>query len=192
MLYICNSLQRLIYTSHMKQKKFTARYHQKSQTMTDLVRPAIEPICRKRGFVSADIFINWSSIVGQRYAETVQPEKIIWPRNTAGKSNELTTLVVRTDSATSMFLEYEKAQFVERINTFFGWGAINRIKIVNHPLRQKPKPPQLKHRKLQQTEIHQLEAKLSGVSNNRLKSALFCLGKDVFATIKPSNSAKSS
>ena len=141
-------MQRFIYTSHMKQKKFTARYHQKSQTMTDLVRPAIEPICRKRGFVSADIFINWSSIVGQRYAETVQPEKIIWPRNKADKNIEPTTLVVRTDSATSMFLEYEKKQFVERINTFFGWGAISRIKIV----RQKPKTPH-KHRKLQQLKF---------------------------------------
>ena len=185
-------MQRFIYTSHMKQKKFTARYHQKSQTMTDLVRPAIEPICRKRGFVSADIFINWSNIVGQRYAETVQPEKIIWPRNKADKNIEPTTLVVRTDSATSMFLEYEKKQFVERINTFFGWGAISRIKIVNHPLRQKPKTPQLEHRKLQQAEIHHLEEQLSGVSNNRLKNALFRLGKDVFATIKSSNSAKSS
>ena len=179
-----------MYTCFMKQQKFPARYHHKSQTMTDLIRPAIKPICRKRGFVSADIFINWASIVGKRYAETVQPEKIIWPRDKASKSKERTTLVVRTDSATSLFLEYEKTQFVERINTFFGWGAINRIKIINHPVRQKPKLRQQKKPEISQTEIHQLEQKIDGISNKRLRDALLRLGKDVVVTVKPQQSAE--
>ena len=168
----------------MSDKKNTARFHHKSQTMTDLIRPAIEPICRKRGFVSADIFINWSSIVGQRYAETVQPEKMVWPRKNNSNSKEPATLVVRTDSATSMFLEYEKTQFVERINSFFGWRAINQIRIVNHPVRQKQPPTHVKRPELSQAEKQKLVLKIGGISNSRLKNALLRLGEDVETTIK--------
>lgn len=153
--------------------------------MADLVPPAIQPICKKRGFASADIFINWSSIVGQRFAETVRPEKITWPRKTSDGDRGPTTLVVRTDSATSIYLEYEKTQFVERINSFFGWPVISRIKIVNHPVPQKHKVVKTKQRELNQTEKQQLELQVEGISSERLKKALLQLGKDIVISSKP-------
>ncbi len=179
-----------MYNLFMAEKKFTARFHYNSQTMTNLVRPTIEPICRKRGFVSADIFINWSSIVGQRYALTVQPEKMVWSRKNNSNSKEPATLVVRTDSATSMFLEYEKTQFIERINSFFGWRAISRIKIVNNPVHQKQQPTRIKQPELSLTEKQKLELKVVGISNSRLKNALLRLGKDVITTAKQVNLAE--
>ncbi len=151
------------------------------------------PACRKRGFTSFDIVASWPDIVGERYAERVQPDKLVWPRSPVksdpeksdpDKTPEPATLVVHTDGATALLLSHETSQVIERINTFYGWAAIGRIKILQRPVlvktpeKRKALPP------LTRNEQERLDEQLQGVENERLRDALRKLGAQVIARNK--------
>lgn len=153
--------------------------------LADLVGKAMTPACRKRGFASVDIVTAWPDIVGERYGTRVLPDKLIWPRqpelSDPEKPPQPATLVVHTDGATAMMLSHDSAQVIERINTFYGWAAIGRIKILQKPVRtkqtEKPKPL----RSLTEREEEKLDKSLEGVENDRLREALKKLGAQVIA-----------
>jgi hypothetical protein len=78
-------------------------------------------------------------------------------------------------------LSHDSAQVIERINTFYGWRAIGRIKILQKPVLVKQPVRKKPLRDLTQTEEQQLEARLEGVENDRLRQALRKLGAQVIA-----------
>lgn len=161
------------------------------KALSELVGKAMTPACKKRGFASVDIIAAWGDIVGERYATRVQPDKLVWPRqpNLADPENppQPATLVVHTDGATALMLSHESAQLIERINTFYGWAAIGRIKILQRPVTVKPASTRKALRPLTSSEEEELEEKLNGVENDRLRAALKKLGEQVIA--KNSDSA---
>lgn len=143
------------------------------------------PVCRKRGFASVDIVASWADIVGERYGTRVQPDKLIWPRQPELRDPETVpqpaTLVVHTDGATALMLSHDSGQVIERINTFYGWAAIGRIKILQKPVQVKRVAPRKTLRELTQTEEKKLDDSLQGVENARLREALKKLGAQVIA-----------
>lgn len=143
------------------------------------------PVCRKRGFASVDIIASWADIVGERYGTRVQPERLIWPRRPDRTDPETppepATLVVHTDGATALMLSHDSAQVIERINTFYGWRAIGRIKILQNPVQVKRPAAKKALRALTQSEEQRLEENLEGVENDRLRQALKKLGAQVIA-----------
>ncbi|GAB2185586.1 DUF721 domain-containing protein [Roseibium sp. LAB1] len=155
------------------------------KSLADLVGKAMTPVCRKRGFASVDIIASWADIVGERYGTRVQPDRLIWPRQPERgdpeNPPEPATLVVHTDGATALMLSHDSAQVIERINTFYGWRAIGRIKILQKPVLVKQPVRKKPLRDLTQTEEQQLEARLEGVENDRLRQALKKLGAQVIA-----------
>lgn len=143
------------------------------------------PACRKRGFASVDIVAAWGDIVGERYGTRVQPDKLVWPRQPELTDPETppqpATLVVHTDGATALLLSHESAQMIERINTFYGWAAIGRIKILQKPVAVKTAAERKQLRSLTDKEEKKLDAQLEGVQNARLREALKKLGAQVIA-----------
>ncbi|MBG6206819.1 hypothetical protein IWQ49_001471 [Labrenzia sp. EL_126] len=166
-------------------KAITQHKPKEAKMLADLVGKAMTPACRKRGFASVDIVTAWPDIVGERYGTRVLPDKLIWPRqpelSDPEKPPQPATLVVHTDGATAMMLSHDSAQVIERINTFYGWAAIGRIKILQKPVRtkqtEKPKPL----RSLTEREEEKLDKSLEGVENDRLREALKKLGAQVIA-----------
>ena len=156
-----------------------------AKPLADLVSKAMTPACRKRGFASVDIVASWADIVGDRYGTRVQPDRLIWPRQP-----ELTdpdtppqpaTLVVHTDGATALMLSHDSSQVIERINMFYGWAAIGRIKILQKPVQVKQAAQRKALRSLTRSEERKLDQSLEGVENERLREALKKLGAQVIA-----------
>lgn len=168
----------------MRKKAGTGSAKRGAKPLADLIQPALKPACRKRGFATADLLANWPEIVGQRYGGRSQPEKLIWPRRKdadAGQFPEPAVLVVRTDGPTALMLQYETPQILERINAFFGWPAVGRLKIVQRPLIQSEKKSQEVMRPLTSQELEDIRKKTSGIQNSKLKTALRRLGTAVVA-----------
>ncbi|MBD8893035.1 DUF721 domain-containing protein [Roseibium litorale] len=152
--------------------------------LSDLVSKAMTPACRKRGFASVDILAAWPDIVGERYGERVQPQRLIWPRQTGHESDlnaEPATLVVHTDGATALLLTHEMPQIIQRINTFYGWAAVGRIKIVQKPVEVRHRQQRPALRRLSSDEMSRIDETVSGVANDRLREALKKLGAQVVA-----------
>lgn len=156
-----------------------------AKLLADLVGKAMTPVCRKRGFASVDIIAAWADIVGDRYGGRVQPDRLIWPRQPELSDPEApsqpATLVVHTDGATAMMLSHDSAQLIERINMFYGWAAVGRIKILQRPVLAKRPQPRKALRALTVTEEEKLEKSLEGLENGRLREALKKLGAQVIA-----------
>ncbi|EFO34431.1 putative cytoplasmic protein [Roseibium sp. TrichSKD4] len=158
-----------------------------ARNLADLVGDAVSAVCKKRGFASADLIAAWPDIAGGRYAERVQPVRLIWPRQNEMDAIEASgdipsaTLLVYTDGATAMMLSHETGQIISRINTFFGWAAVSRIKIVQKPVARPQDEQRPKLRELTQDEQQSLDSKLADVENDRLKAALKKLGAQVIA-----------
>lgn len=151
--------------------------------LSDLIGEALTPAARKRGFASAAVLTNWASIVDAQTAKTALPERLIWPRRAKGAADEAggATLVVATNSASALILQHTAPILIERLNTFFGWRAVERIKIVQRPIPA-PKPERETPRPLSSDEEATLATTLSGVEDEPLKAALERLGRAVLAS----------
>ncbi len=162
-----------------------------AKPLADLVGKAMTPVCRKRGFATVDVVASWPDIVGERYGERVLPERLIWPRQSEdaglsdGSAPKPATLVVHTDGPTALRLSHETQQIIERINTFYGWAAVGRIKIVQRPVSIRRKQTKAPLRDLTQDEEQRLEARLANVEHDGLKRALARLGSQVIARENP-------
>ncbi|WP_209011834.1 DUF721 domain-containing protein [Roseibium aggregatum] len=163
-----------------------------AKPLADLVGKAMTPACRKRGFASVDILASWPDIVGERYGERVQPERLIWPRQPEeavladDAAPKPATLVVHTDGPTALMLSHEMPQIIERINAFYGWAAVGRIKIVQRPVAARAHPRRKVLPPLTGAEEKKLDDKLSGFEHDGLRNALKKLGSQVIAREKAS------
>ena len=100
-------------------------------------------VFEKYGFHSAEIMTNWAQVAGADVAAWSEPERIRWPRspnvetedNATGRQGA--TLVIRVEPARALDIEYRGAEIIERINRYFGYRAVETLRIVQAPLTRK-------------------------------------------------------
>jgi hypothetical protein len=83
------------------------------------------PIFKKRGFAEAGILTDWPAIVGEHLAHHTMPEKIAFARGARSAG----TLHIVTESAFAPELQHLEPQVLERINGYFGYFAVARLRI---------------------------------------------------------------
>lgn len=109
---------------------------------------AADPVLRKKAGLNMRLVRNWAEIAGHSVALIAVPLKIIWPRqagtfklpaggakNTAalrGENRRLPTgalLVISCSAYEALKLQHETSELIARINRFFGYQAIGKIRI---------------------------------------------------------------
>ncbi len=97
----------------------------------------------KFGFHTAEIMMQWPTIVGAEIANWTQPERIRWPRPAKGsdgadddEARPGGTLVLRVEPARALDIEYRGAEIIERINRYFGYRAVETLKLIQAPLER--------------------------------------------------------
>ena len=78
------------------------------------------PALRKRGFAQARLITEWPAIVGDMLARETVPQKLVFPRGSRGDG----VLHLRVSSGFALELQHIAPQLIERINGFFGYGAV--------------------------------------------------------------------
>ena len=97
---------------------------------------------RRFGFVQSSVVTRWPEIVGPHHAKVCAPEAIRFPPGE--KSEGILQLVVLP--AHAPLIQQVIPEIIERVNRFFGYSAVARIKLrqgaVKPPADKKPaKPP---------------------------------------------------
>ena len=131
------------------------------------------------GFAYAELLAQWPAIIGERLSAYCEPQRIKWPRAGDGERKMDGTLVIVAAPGRGLDLQHEIPHIIERINGFYGYGAIGAVKIVQGALATKPAkpvPPILPEDRLQT-----LEARLAGVADPGLRDALRRLGTGTLA-----------
>ena len=117
-----------------------------AKAISDLMPQIGRPAFRRFGFVQSSIVSRWPEIVGTAHAKVCAPEMIRFPPGE--KSDGILELVVLP--AHAPLIQQVIHEIMERVNTFFGYRAVARIKLrqgaVKPPAGNAPAkaPPSLK------------------------------------------------
>ena len=161
------------------------------------LRQSTWPVMRKSfaryGFGASDILTNWRAIVGDELAQRAVPHRISWP----GKSSSLpplagaaleknggTLIVQAEDGPSAVEIQYQELEIVERINVFYGYSAIVRLKVIQGipgPGRQQPLK---KRKKLSDEQNRHLDSLSQTTLSDPLANALHRLGEQIYGKSK--------
>lgn len=151
-----------------------------SRPLSRMIDRLTKSMLGRQGFAHGAIVTKWPDIVGQDMARHTQPEKIVFSRD--GVSGG--TLHLRCESgAQATEIQHLEPQILERINTFFGYKAVVRVKLIQGPL-PKPKGDKLAKppRPLTEEETKNLAQTVAVVDDNdELRQSLERLGQSIIA-----------
>lgn len=137
--------------------------------------PITAPIFKKRGFAEAGILTDWPAIVGPLLAGRTAPERIAFPRGARHDG----TLHIVCDGAFAPELQHLAPKVIERINGYFGYRAVARLKLIQGPVPKPPARPATPPRALAPAEEEALARCLATVADPDLRARLDALGRAV-------------
>jgi hypothetical protein len=129
----------------------------------------------RHGLAEGGLIADWSSIVGAMIAERSLPLRLSF---TGGERRE-GTLHVRVSGALALELQHLEPQILERINGFFGYRAVGRLRIhqgpvpVERSVRREPPPP------LAPAAEAEIGSLVAAVEDDGLRQALQELGRSL-------------
>ncbi|MBL4691821.1 MAG: DUF721 domain-containing protein [Magnetovibrio sp.] len=143
-----------------------------SQTINRLTKSMLG----RHGLVRGTLLTKWHDVVGEKLSSHTSPEKIVFARD--GKSGGI--LHLRCDSgAFATQVQHQELQILERINTFFGYKAIVRIKLIQAPLGRKRMPRVKPPIPLSSHQAQKLSETVASVEDDELRAALERLGASI-------------
>ncbi|MCZ2203866.1 DUF721 domain-containing protein [Bartonella sp. A05] len=154
---------------------------QRFYSLSEMVSGMLDPVVRKRTGLNMALIEHWSQIVGHDIGEHTIPLKIIW-RNRANQDEvfQPATLVVACEGFIALKLMHETDELIQRINGFFGYIAINRIKIEQKRISVLTNPPRIKPIPNEKDKKH-VEKMLKDIEGESLRQSLYELGCCIFA-----------
>jgi hypothetical protein len=130
----------------------------------------------RKGLGFGQLMAQWDTIVGADLAGWTRPAKLSFPRGQQGDA----TLTVETVGARAIELQHQLPQLIERVNSFFGWAAVARIKLVQAMPAMPPVQSQ-DLRPLSAEETREVAEVVAHVEDPLLKAALESLGRRITA-----------
>jgi hypothetical protein len=149
-----------------------------AETIAKLTGPAFG----RHGFAGGAIIAEWPAIVGESLAVHSAPERVSYPPGSTTEGT-LRLRIARGGLATE--LQHLEPVLIERINGYFGYRAVARLRFVHGPLpeRSAPKPPST--RPLTPEEERELAGQLAAVEEPNLRHVLEDLGRGIIGRRTP-------
>jgi len=136
----------------------------------------------KRGFAEAGLVTGWENIVGEALATSCWPDRLSFPpgRRDGG------SLRIRAVGGMALELQHMEQQLLERINSHFGYRAVERIAILQAPPGQiRPagrRRPERKQAGPASPEARAaIERALAAVEDPEIRAVLARLGRAVIS-----------
>lgn len=133
----------------------------------------------KRGLAYGPLMTEWASIVGPHLAARALPEKLVFPR---GGARENAVLHVRAAPAFALEVQHLEPLIIERINGYFGYAAVARLKLVPAAptaAALAKRPPVL--RRLTAEEENRLTDATAAIADDDLRAVMERFGRTLLA-----------
>src|SRR3954462_5679278 len=98
---------------------------------TDATRRALAT----RGFAAARVIADWPEIVGGALAVSSVPARLVRSPGAGPGGADSATLVVRVSPGAALELQHSVPQVIERVNGYFGFRAVDRLRLVQGPVK---------------------------------------------------------
>lgn len=149
------------------------RTYEGLERLTMEVKRITQPILGQRGFAGTDVLESWNDIVGENLSQGIRPEKLTFEK----ESRTHGTLHVKSaGGAFAILFEHQKHKVIERINFYFGYPAVGRIKITQGKLSFKQKPIMKPKKYISDREKDILKAKVADIEDPELRDIVYQLG----------------
>lgn len=131
------------------------------------------PLIRRRGLAEAGVVADWPRIVGEETAAWTRPERL---RVARGSGVAGGVLHLRVASGRAPELQHREPILIERINAYFGYRAVARLKIVQglDTPDTAPTPPP---RPLSEGEQQAIDRQVEAIYDDGLRTSLAALGR---------------
>ncbi|MBI1200005.1 MAG: DUF721 domain-containing protein [Phenylobacterium sp.] len=119
---------------------------------------------------------RWREIVGPEIARRTEPVKLV-----KGRAGGPSSLEIRVAGPAAAIVQHQAHDILARVNLFLGAEAVQKLRIVQGPLRrtEPPPPPRRRPAPLDAAQEAGLAEGLADVPDGKLKAALMALGRGV-------------
>ena len=147
---------------------------------------ALEAKFGKAGGAIGPLKARWREVAGDLLAPRTEPVRIIRPRGGGPDSRGGGVLEVRVDGPAAALVQHQAAELIGRAELVLGRGAVERLRIVQGPVRAVPAvapggaaPRRRRAGPLDAAAEAELSRDLEGVPEGPLKASLLRLGRAV-------------
>ena len=157
----------------MQYKKYTKQRNQTIQglrSFKDTLPKNIKKVINKRGHIYSETLNNWKYIVGENLFKVCYP-KSFKNSNRFGVS----TLLIMVKRGHEVDLEYSKKNIINKMNNFFGYSVVEKIKFSSFNYENKILPKQTYKEK--NMTNNRYKKKINDVKNEKIKKSLLELTK---------------
>lgn len=135
-----------------------------STNLSRLIAQVVKPVMRKQGFYDIDIISDWAYIVGSQWADLSMPKKLSFNPKTKRSG----TLHIQVVPGANVLIQHIEPEIIDRINTYFGFEAVKKLKIIHGLLPVKSEPLKEEEHKEQLAPLPEVD----GIEDQNLKEAL--------------------
>ena len=140
------------------------------RSFKDTLPKNIKKIIKKKGHIFSETLNNWKYIVGTDLFQICYPKSF-------KKSNKfgMSTLEIMAKRGHEIDLEYSKKEIMDKMNSFFGYTAVEKLKFISFD------DVQTKFKKVDKNENNVTNNKytdsVKGIKNEKIKNSLLELTK---------------
>ena len=149
----------------MQFKKYTKQRSwsiQGLRSFKDTLPTKVKKIINKKGSIFPEILNNWKYIVGEELFNICYPNKFKSSNKVRGS-----TLEIMVNRGSEVNVEYSKKQILNKLNSFFGYVAVEKIKIITFEKNEK-----INLERNKSASKRDFTKKLNDIKNINIKNAL--------------------
>ena len=155
------------YKNNIKQRNSS---FQGLRSFKDTLPTSVKKIINKKGHIYSETLSNWKYIVGDELFKVCYP-KIFKNSNRFGVS----TLSIMVKRGHEVDLEYSKKEILDKMNSFFGYSVVEKLKFISFDDEQKIYVKDDAHQ--ENVAINKYQSKINDVKNDKIKKSLIELTK---------------
>ena len=140
------------------------------RSFKDTLPKNVKKIINKKGHIYSETLGNWRYIVGDELFKVCYP-KTLKNSNRFGVS----TLLVMVKRGHEVDLEYSKKEILDKMNSFFGYSVIEKLKFISFDDEQKIF--EKKETGQENVAINKYQSKINDINNDKIKKSLIELTK---------------
>ena len=148
--------------NNIKQRSRTV---QGLRSFKDTLPKNVKKIINKKGHIYSETLSNWKYIVGENLFKFCYP-KAFKNSNRFGVS----TLVIMVKRGHEVDMEYSKKDILDKMNSFFGYSVVEKLKFISFDDEQKIFSKKELHQ--ENVAINKYQNKINDVKNDKIKKSL--------------------
>ena len=154
-------------------KKYTKQRNNTFQglrSFRDTLPKNVKKIINKKGHIYSETLNNWKYIVGEKLF------KICYPKSFKNSNRfGVSTLLIMVKRGHEVDLEYSKKEIMNKMNSFFGYSVVEKLKFVSFDDNQNILSSDTD--KENNVTIMKYQNKINDIKNNKIKKSIMELTK---------------